>query len=207
MEGAIINKSLQKHVCTYLYVCHHLSLPTFFQFQKKVNSVILNVPLDFCMFTPLSPKDANEEKVILKSIAWPDTPPLPSPFSLNGTSDPAHSTFTILPRRSRGPWHTGDKLEVFIKMYNFQGRPKKTGGDVIVARLHSPTLGAGVAGQVVDHLNGSYTAVFSLLWEGRAQVEVTQKQIYQIDWLYCFKATCLFTLTNLNPLGDSCPPQ
>ncbi|XP_028256508.1 NXPE family member 3-like isoform X2 [Parambassis ranga] len=54
-----------------------------------------------------------------------------------------------------------------------QGRPKKSGGDVIVARLHSSTLGAGVAGQVVDHLNGSYTAVFSLLWEGRAQVEVT----------------------------------
>ena len=34
-------------------------------------------------------------------------------------------------------------------------------------------LGAGVAGKVLDHLNGSYSAVFSLLWEGSAQVEVT----------------------------------
>ncbi|KAI3366947.1 hypothetical protein L3Q82_009595, partial [Scortum barcoo] len=40
-----------------------------------------------------------------------------------------------------------------------------------LARLHNLKLGAGVAGQVVDHLNGSYSAVFSLLWEGSAQVE------------------------------------
>nr|XP_040028821.1 NXPE family member 3-like [Gasterosteus aculeatus aculeatus] len=54
-----------------------------------------------------------------------------------------------------------------------QGRPKKSGGDFITARLHNQKLEAGVAGQVVDHLNGSYSAVFSLLWEGDAQVEVT----------------------------------
>ncbi|KAI3366912.1 hypothetical protein L3Q82_009561, partial [Scortum barcoo] len=51
--------------------------------------------------------------------------------------------------------------------------PRSLGGDVLLARLHNPTLGAGVAGQVVDHLNGSYSAVFSLLWEGSAEVEVT----------------------------------
>uniref|UniRef100_UPI0037E86776 NXPE family member 3-like n=1 Tax=Semicossyphus pulcher TaxID=241346 RepID=UPI0037E86776 len=60
-----------------------------------------------------------------------------------------------------------------IKIYDFQGQAKKSGGDVLIARLHNKTLGAGVAGQVVDHLNGSYSAVFSLLWEGSAQVEVT----------------------------------
>lgn len=59
-----------------------------------------------------------------------------------------------------------------IKMYDFHGHPKKSGGDVLFARLHNLNLGAGVAGQVTDYLNGSYCAVFSLLWEGSAQVEV-----------------------------------
>ncbi|KAK9525507.1 hypothetical protein VZT92_016203 [Zoarces viviparus] len=59
-----------------------------------------------------------------------------------------------------------------IQTSDFQGRPKKSGGDFLLASLHNRKLEAGVAGQVVDHLNGSYSAVFSLLWEGYAQVEV-----------------------------------
>lgn len=131
----------------------------------------------FCNFLPLSPKDALEEEYILKSIAWPETPPLPSPFSQNKISDPAHSIFTIVSGRGGGQWHVGDKLEVMVKMYDSQRNPKKYGGDVLLARLHNPALGAGVAGQVKDHLNGSYSAVFSLLWEGSAQVEVMLKFI------------------------------
>ncbi len=62
-------------------------------------------------------------------------------------------------------------------MNDFRGFPKKYGGDVLLARLHNPTLSAGVVGKVVDHLNGSYTAVFTLLWEGSVQVEVMPKAI------------------------------
>ncbi|MGL4897976.1 MAG: hypothetical protein ACRC31_06045 [Cetobacterium sp.] len=158
-----------------------ISLSTPCQFQHKVNSTIIypRVSTDrdmhhsFCTFQPLSNSDALEERLLLDSIAWPETPVLPVPLSLEQTSDPAHSTFTILPPgRGGGQWHVGDQLEVMIKMYDFQGRPKKSGGDVLLARLHNPTLGAGAAGQVVDHLNGSYSAVFSLLWEGNAHVEV-----------------------------------
>nr|XP_046235550.1 NXPE family member 3-like [Scatophagus argus]XP_046235551.1 NXPE family member 3-like [Scatophagus argus]XP_046235552.1 NXPE family member 3-like [Scatophagus argus] len=132
-----------------------------------------NIHQDFCTFKPLSPEDAQEEHHLLTSITWPETPLLPDPLSLDQTSDPAHSTFTILPGSRGGQWHVGDQLEVMIHMYDFQGSPKKYGGDALIARLHNSTLGAGVAGQVVDHLNGSYSAVFSLLWEGSASVEVT----------------------------------
>uniref|UniRef100_A0A3Q3GJC2 NXPE family member 3-like n=1 Tax=Labrus bergylta TaxID=56723 RepID=A0A3Q3GJC2_9LABR len=142
-------------------------------FLKKVTSAPSTGPVlapympdNFCTFKPLSSADAKEERLKLDSIAWPETPPLPVPFSLNQTSDAAHSTFTILPRRGGGDWHVGDQLEVIIQMYNFQGNPKKSGGDAIVARLHNRALEAGVAGRVVDLLNGSYSAVFSLLWEG-----------------------------------------
>ncbi|KAM9328826.1 NXPE family member 3-like isoform 1-T2 [Pholidichthys leucotaenia] len=150
------------------------------EFQNKWTStfIIPVVPNDpyrnhtFCNFQPLLPKEALEASHLLKSIAWPETPTLPSPLSLNQTSDPTHSTFTILPGRKGGQWYIGDQLEVMIKIYDFQGHPKKSGGDLLLARLHNPKLNAGVAGQVVDHLNGSYSTVFSLLWEGSAQVEV-----------------------------------
>lgn len=94
------------------------------------------------------------------------------PFSLEQTSDPAHSTFSILPRDGGGQWRVGDQLEVLIEIRDFRGFPKKSGGDILLARMHDSVLGAGVVGQVVDHLNGSYSAIFSLLWEGIAQVEV-----------------------------------
>ncbi|XP_015258873.1 PREDICTED: NXPE family member 3-like [Cyprinodon variegatus] len=133
----------------------------------------LPTPLSVCSFHSVLPEDVSELEFLKESIAWPETPSLPSNFSLNDTSDPAHSTFTIIPKDGGGSWHVGDQLKVLIKIADFHSRPKKSGGDVLLARLHSPTLHAGVAGQVVDHLNGSYTAVFSLLWEGSAQVEVT----------------------------------
>ncbi|XP_041637269.1 NXPE family member 3-like [Cheilinus undulatus] len=129
-------------------------------------------PGDFCTFKPLF-SDTEEERLILDAIAWPQTPPLPSPLLLNQTSDPAHSTFTILPGKGGGKRQIGDQLKVMIRMNDFNGNPKKSGGDVLIARLHNRKLAAGVAGQVVDHLDGSYSAVFTLLWEGSAQVEVT----------------------------------
>nr|XP_029138285.1 NXPE family member 3-like [Labrus bergylta] len=128
---------------------------------------------NFCTFEPLSLADAKEERMLLDSIAWPETPPLPAPFLFDQTSDPAHSIFTILPGRGGVDRHVGDQLEVMIQIYDFQGNPKKSGGDVLLARLHNRALEAGVAGRVVDHLNGSYSAVFPLLWEGSAHVEVT----------------------------------
>ncbi|XP_074481588.1 NXPE family member 3-like [Sebastes fasciatus] len=160
----------------FIYVLHNNNF-----LEHEVDSTIMvprvstdpDMNRSFCSFQPLSPKDALEERFILDSIAWPETPPLTAPVCLEQTSDPANSTFIILPGRGGGQWHVGDQLEVIIQISDFQGRPKKSGGDFLLAKLHNRKLGAGVAGQVVDHLNGSYSAVFSLLWEGDAQVEVT----------------------------------
>lgn len=133
--------------------------------------------------------------VLKNLIAWPSTPLLPINLSWNDTSDPAHSSFTVLPKRGGGQWRVGDELEVLIQIYNFQGKPKKSGGDVLLARLHSPSLLAGVAGKVVDHLNGSYSALFPLLWEGNVQVEVILEQemclfsvctcSFSTRWFFC----------------------
>ncbi|XP_041637274.1 NXPE family member 3-like [Cheilinus undulatus] len=129
-------------------------------------------PGDFCTFKPLlSSADAEEERLLLE-LAWPETPVLSSPLLLNQTSHAGHSFFHILPRKGGGEWHVGDQLEVMIKVCDFLGNAKKSGGDFLVASLHNKTLEAGVAGRVVDHSNGSYSAVFTLLWEGSAQVQV-----------------------------------
>ena len=120
-----------------------------------------------------TPDEALEDRYLLKAIAWPKLPARPAPAPLNQTSDPVHSLFTILPSKGQKEWHVGDQLEALVQMHNFQGSPKRYGGDFLVARLHSPELGAGVAGKVVDHLNGSYSALFPLLWGGSAQVQIT----------------------------------
>ncbi|XP_043963894.1 NXPE family member 3-like isoform X2 [Gambusia affinis] len=130
-------------------------------------------PASTCSFHSASPENAAEVNLLKESIAWPETPSVPPDFSLNDTSDPAHSTFTILPRRGGGSWHVGDQLEVLIKISDFHGRPRKTGGDLFYARLQNRAVFAGAAGKVLDHRNGSYTAVFSLLWDGNAEVEVS----------------------------------
>ncbi|KAM4523259.1 NXPE family member 3-like isoform 2-T3 [Fundulus diaphanus] len=106
---------------TYLRTCEIKNV-------KLTNSITKSS----CSFHSLSPKEAHMADLLKDSIAWPKTLSLSSYLSLNHTSDPAHSTFTILP----------------------------------------PNGGGGVAGQVLDHRNGSYSAIFSLPWEGLAQVEV-----------------------------------
>ncbi|XP_037542118.1 NXPE family member 3, partial [Nematolebias whitei] len=160
--------------------CHMAS--ALYQLQSRIHSSFLTVRLPtfsynhtFCAHLGQrpSPEDEHEERYLLDSINWPGPPPRSAPLSLRQTSDPVHSLFTILPSNGRRGWHLGDQLEALVQIHDFQGRPKRYGGDFILARLHSPELGAGVAGTVVDHRNGIYSALFPLLWVGPARVEVT----------------------------------
>ncbi|XP_072319750.1 NXPE family member 3-like [Eucyclogobius newberryi] len=123
-----------------------------------------------CSYKYLSPENTEEGRRLLDSITWPETLPLPKPFSLDLTTSASKSIFTIVPRR--GGWRVGDKLTVTIQVNDYYGNPKKGGGDFLIARLQSRKLGAGVVGQVQDHLNGTFTALFPLLWKGTADVEV-----------------------------------
>ncbi|KAF5902010.1 NXPE family member 3-like, partial [Clarias magur] len=113
-------------------------------------------------------EEAKEERDLLDSIAWPGPPvqSLPVEFS----SDPAKSYFVI-----QGPaeHQIGGQLVIHVHVQNFMGLPKKHGGDFLIARLHSPKLGAGVSGKVYDHHDGNYTVLFSLLWAGVVWVEIT----------------------------------
>ncbi|XP_073330118.1 NXPE family member 3-like [Pagrus major] len=160
--------------------CHTISALDQLQSRIQSSFIPVNLPTFYQNHTLCahlgqkpSPEDKLEERYLLDSIAWPGPPPRSSPIVLHQTSDPVHSLFTILPTKEGWEWHVGDQLEALVQMHDFQGRPKRYGGDFLLARLHSPELGAGVAGKVLDHRNGSYSALFPLLWVGSAQVEVT----------------------------------
>ncbi|CAN9497618.1 unnamed protein product [Ophioblennius macclurei] len=161
--------------------CHTIS--ALYQLQSRIQASFIQVSLPtfhynhtFCahLGQKPSPEDELEERYLLESIAWPGPPPPRSvPSNLRQTSDPVHSLFAILPTKEGREWHVGDELEALVQMHDFHGRPKHYGGDFLLARLHSPELGAGVAGKVVDHKNGFYSALFPLLWVGVVQVEIT----------------------------------
>ncbi|XP_037102071.1 NXPE family member 3-like isoform X3 [Syngnathus acus] len=121
---------------------------------------------------PMSLEEQLEERNLLDSIIWPYPPSGSELLNLSQTSDPAHSLFTIVPSQKDQQWHVGDQLEVQIHLHDYEGRPKRYGGDFLLARLQSPHCRAGVVGQVLDHKNGVYSARLPLLWEGSTQVEV-----------------------------------
>ncbi|XP_077435186.1 NXPE family member 3-like [Vanacampus margaritifer] len=158
---------------------HTVSPPYKVQNRNQSSNPFKNLPTfphkrTFCphLYQPLSPEEELEERNLLDSIAWPRPPSGSEPLNLSQTSDPAHSLFTIVTSQNNHSWYVGDQLEVQIHLHDFKGQPKRYGGDLLLARLHSPKYKAGVAGEVLDHKNGLYSARFPLLWEGSAQVEV-----------------------------------
>lgn len=160
--------------------CHTIS--ALYQLQSRIQTSFIPVSLPtfynnhtFCSHLGQRPsrEDELEERFLLDSIAWPEHTLQSRSFSLRLTTDPVHSLFAILPPKVGREWHLGDQLEALVQVHDFQGRPKHYGGDFLLARLHSPDLGAGVVGTVLDHKNGFYSAMFPLLWTGSAQVEVT----------------------------------
>uniref|UniRef100_A0A8C6UBN1 NXPE family member 3 n=1 Tax=Neogobius melanostomus TaxID=47308 RepID=A0A8C6UBN1_9GOBI len=106
-------------------------------------------------------RNRSEGRKLLNNItaSWPETAPLSKPFSRSLTTSSAKSSFTIVPRS--GGWRVGDELTVKIQLRDYNGNPKKSGGDFLISKLHNSLLG-----QVEDHSNGTFTVVFPLLWNG-----------------------------------------
>ncbi|XP_077583781.1 NXPE family member 3 [Stigmatopora nigra] len=151
------------------------------KFQSRIESIpfqqwppTFHQNSSFCSYLgrPVSPSEALVEREILDLIEWPRLPSSSEPLTLSQSSDPAHSPFSLIPSKNGVGRHVGETLEALVHMHDFKGRPKRYGGDFLLARLHWRELEAGVAGHVLDHGNGLYTVRFPLLWEGWAQAEV-----------------------------------
>ncbi|KAM8966338.1 NXPE family member 3-like [Pelodytes ibericus] len=115
---------------------------------------------------PLASADQELEDV-LTVIDWPE-PPAPTDFEFS--TSPNITDYQLLPPSSS--YHVGDHVRVLITARDHQGRPKTYGGDYFQAKLHSPSLRAGVTGSITDHGDGTYTASFLLLWPGKAEISI-----------------------------------
>ncbi|XP_041528785.1 NXPE family member 3 [Microtus oregoni] len=117
----------------------------------------------------LSSQERVEEDALLAASQWqvPDVDLVPFVKS----TDPSSSYFVIL--NSAAVFKVGSQLEVLVHVHDFEGKPKKYGGDYLQARIHSPKLQAGAMGRVVDYQNGFYKVFFTLLWPGRVRVSIS----------------------------------
>ncbi|XP_020384706.2 NXPE family member 3-like isoform X3 [Rhincodon typus] len=115
-----------------------------------------------------TPEERSEGTLIMKMIEWPKPPNSSVPFQKS--SNPAHVRFVIL--NSAKTFYVGDQLQVMLQMYDFEGHPKRYGGDYLQARIHTPALKAGSAGTVIDNENGIYYINFNLSWPGKVEVSV-----------------------------------
>ncbi|CAN2390406.1 Neurexophilin [Pristimantis euphronides] len=150
-------------ICSVIIMCI-ISL-TWKQFTTKAHHRSVT-PLPKSTFPKTSHLD-EELHTLLKLIEWPLPP---NKTSLEFSTHPKTSVFSLLHPRST--YVVGEKLEVLIVTKDHKGRAKSYGGDFFHAKLHSPSLKAGVSGSVMDHYNGSYTASFTLQWPGETMVSI-----------------------------------
>ncbi|XP_043557018.1 NXPE family member 3-like isoform X1 [Chiloscyllium plagiosum] len=115
-----------------------------------------------------TPEERSEGTFLMKMIEWPKPPNSAVPFQKS--SNPAYSPFVIL--NSAKTFYVGDQFQVMLQMYDFDGHPKRYGGDYLQARIHTPALKAGSAGTVIDNQNGFYYINFNLSWPGKVEVSV-----------------------------------
>ncbi|XP_027537278.1 NXPE family member 3 [Neopelma chrysocephalum] len=125
----------------------------------------------YCGYTQqtLSKREQEEQETLLAAIQWPKPPDDKIAFAQS--TDPTRSDFVIV-KPSRF-FKVGDELEVLVRLRDFQGKPKRYGGDYLQARIHSPLLKAGATGRIVDCHNGLYKVFFTLLWPGEVKVSVS----------------------------------
>ncbi|XP_048458734.1 NXPE family member 3-like [Rhincodon typus] len=116
-----------------------------------------------------TPEERSEGTLLMKMIEWPK--PTSSAVPFEKSSDPAHIRFVIL--NSAKTFYVGDQLQVMLQMYDFEGHPKRYGGDYLQARIHTPALKAGSAGTVIDNQNGFYYINFNLSWPGKVEISVS----------------------------------
>ena len=67
----------------------------------------------------------------------------------------------------------GESIKVNVTLRDGYGVLRKQGGDMLRARIATPSLEAYAPGQVIDHNNASYTIVFRTIWPGLHTISIS----------------------------------
>ncbi|KAL6475901.1 hypothetical protein MHYP_G00144000 [Metynnis hypsauchen] len=109
-----------------------------------------------------------EVQSIEDALKWPAPPT--SVIATNQTTSPYTSSYVL--QNPHKNYSVGDIITMTITARDGSKIPKAYGGDFFQAKLFNTELKSSVFGEVVDHHNGTYTAIFKLLWEGQAKVSI-----------------------------------
>ncbi|XP_066445749.1 NXPE family member 3-like [Eleutherodactylus coqui] len=156
-----------KKLLLFLALCM-LSVIVMFIYALTQRQCSITVPIQSQTSNISETSDQDKElHTLLKLTEWLLPP---KKTTLEYSTHPKTSVFFLLHPRST--YIVGEKLEVLIIAKDHKGHAKSYGGDFFHAKLHSPSLKAGVSGTVMDNFNGSYTASFILQWPGETMVSI-----------------------------------
>ncbi|KAM6173631.1 LOW QUALITY PROTEIN: NXPE family member 1-like [Erethizon dorsatum] len=125
-----------------------------------------------CPKTSMSPiKSSTETELRIREIIEKLDQLIPlRPFThVTNTTSAAHSITTIL--NPQNTYCRGDQLDILLEVRDHLGHRKEYGGDILRARMSSPSLKAGASGKVMDFNNGTFVS-FTLFWEDQVSLSV-----------------------------------
>ncbi|XP_072048640.1 NXPE family member 3-like [Amphiura filiformis] len=112
-------------------------------------------------------------------------PTYTAPYTLNPTNPsnennisnkfPTSYRYSRFYIKSKEPLQLCDTLEISIEARNINDEPKLSGGDYFWIWLYTKDRlqASAAADEIVDHLNGTYTARFQLHWSGKVDIAVS----------------------------------
>ena len=93
----------------------------------------------------------------------------------------SHPSFSIIQLSKNKTKHTvGDYLHIKIVLYDELGRPLTRGGDSVRTWGTGSKGKSNVAGDVIDHNNGSYTGKILLPWKGIINIHTRISETLQV---------------------------
>ncbi|XP_072176387.1 NXPE family member 3-like [Diadema setosum] len=133
---------------------------------EAVLQTVRTVPHPFCPARNVSTKSMRfKEYAICRNISWQNVTELTSGEFSSFVERPKHREFQVC-----------DQLELVIQARNGLNQTKSYGGDYFRARIFTKnqTFAASSTtyGEVIDHDSGTYSALFSLKWDGFVNIEV-----------------------------------
>ncbi|KAJ8336558.1 hypothetical protein SKAU_G00377780 [Synaphobranchus kaupii] len=157
-------------ICTFAIVYYLYFLKTY----NRTTLTVLLVPMYRAHVLPEHepteiPFGERPIEDVMRSL-WDDLPTPGNFRSIQNCSSGRHSVVEL--EQPRAQYCVGDTLNVLVNTRDYRGTPKVYGGDLILARIHSPELQASASGEVTDLRNGSYRVRFHLFWPGNVQVAV-----------------------------------
>ena len=70
-------------------------------------------------------------------------------------------------------FNIGENIKVYLVLRNGYNVQRQRGGDQLRVRIYNKELKAFSAGNVIDHNDGTYTAVTRAIWPGQQTISVT----------------------------------